>query len=812
MTIRKAWAVCWWLFMATSTLQAQNSDDSLSGTVFDEKGSPLPGATVFIEDLHRGEVTDIDGNFTFKNMTEGKYQLMVRYTGYHAQYPEIEVPQRNAFTLRLQTDQLLLENVIIAGHAINSSTAPESSLSEQEIESTRGQSLAQSLEKITGVSSLQTGAGIAKPMLQGLHSNNILIMNNGVRMEGQQWGAEHAPEIDPFTANKLSVIKGAASVKYGAEAIGGVVIVSPPELPATPGISGEAHLIGMSNGRLGTGSAMVEGGISAVPGLGWRLQGTVKRGGDAKAPDYYLNNTGIKEVDFSAAVGLHRNSFGLDIYYSHFGTETGILKTTGYIGSLADLEQILENGKPSRTDDFTYHIENPRQEVIHDLMKLNGHYLSPVGRLTLQYALQLNHRKEFDIRRGALNDIPSMNLKIATHIINLELKHKPLGPLEGSAGVDLTYQDNNNVPGTQRSNFIPNFTQYAGGLYVIERVVMDQWELEAGVRYDARHYKVGGWNLNEGIYKDAFGFHNFTASLGGVYRFNEHASFTTNLGSAWRPPHVAELYSFGKHQSTAGLEYGLLWQWDREATPPNNFYIQKFDEADIPNEQALKWINTYEYTSETLSVEISAYINRIRNFIYLRPEGVTESNVGALPYYWNRQTNATFAGIDASVNYQIISSLAWQTKLSYLRAKDTKNNDELPYIPANNIATGLRYEKDKWIGLDEPFARVEVAYTAKQRHAPRTIAIEELFAAAQKDENIFANDPRAFDFLPPPDAYTLVNLEAGFSKNVGDASAFQLRLAVNNLFNVSYRNYTNRLRYFADEPGRNFIISLKYNF
>ena len=752
--------------MVTSTLQAQNSDETLSGTVLDEKGNPLPGTTVFIENLHRGEVTGIDGNFTFKNMPEGTYQIMVRFTGYHTQYAEIEVPQINAFTLRLQTDELLLENVMVAGHAINTSTATETSLSTEEMESSRGQSLAGSLEKITGINSLQTGAGIAKPMLHGLHSNNILIMNNGVRMEGQQWGAEHAPEIDPFTANKLSVIKGAASVKYGAEAIGGVVIVSPPELPTVPGISGEAHLIGMSNGRSGTGSANLEGGLRSVKGFGWRLQGTIKRGGDAKAPDYFLSNTGVKEKDFSVAVGLHRNSFGLDLYYSHFGTETGILKATGYIGSLSDLQQILERGEPAEKEDFSYKLANPRQEATHDLIKLHGHYLSSIGQVTLQYALQLNHRQEFDIRRGALNDIPSMNLKIATHIVNLELEHKPLGPVQGSAGIDLTYQDNNNVPGTQRSNFIPNFTQYAGGIYVIEKLVKEQWELEAGLRYDARHYSVGGWNLNEGIYKDDFGFQNLTASLGGVYRFNEHASFTTNLGSAWRPPHVAELYSFGKHQSTAGLEYGLLWRWDREAAPPNNFYIQKFDEADIPNEQALKWINTYQYSSQTLSVELSAYVNWIRNYIFLRPEGVTESNVGALPYYWTRQTNATFAGIDATVNYQIISSLAWETKLSYLRAKDTKNDDELPYIPANSIATGLRYEKEKWVGLNDIFARAEVAFTDQQRHAPRTIAIDELFTAAQKDENIFTSDPRAFDFLPPPDAYTLVNVEAGFSKKV----------------------------------------------
>lgn len=806
------WAMCFWLLVTNYTLLAQNSDHSFIGTVLDEKENPLPGATVFIEDLHRGTVTDLDGKFIIEGLPSGNYRVIVRFTGYQTKYLEIDLPQKNPLTLTLQLEDMLLENVIVAGESISSTTLPETALSTEEMASTRGQSLAKSLEKISGVNSLQTGSSIAKPMLHGLHSNRVLIMNNGVRMEGQQWGVEHAPEIDPFTANKLSVIKGAASVKYGPEAIGGVVIVSPPELPSEAGISGEINLVGMSNGRSGTASVMVEGGLSALEGLGWRVQGTLKNAGDARGPDYFLTNTGIQERDVSAAIGLQRNTFGLDFYFSHFSTEIGILKSAGFVGSLTDLQNILESDRPPIVEDFSYDIANPRQEVSHDLFKLNGYYQGDIGRFTLQYALQFNHRKEFDIRRGALNDIPSMNLEIATQTINLDLNHKPVGPLEGTIGLDLMYQDNDNIPGTQRSNFIPNFSNYGGGFYAIERIIRDEWEVEAGIRYDAQHYRVSGWNVNEGIYRDDFGFHNITASLGGVYRFNERTSITTNLGSAWRPPHVAELYSFGKHQSTAGLEYGLLWQWDRNAPPPGNFYIQTFEEADIPNEQGFKWMNTYQYTADQLSVEVSAHINWIRNYIFLRPEGVTESNVGALPYYWQRQTHAVFAGVDANVHYQIISSLAWQTKLTYLRAKDTKNEDELPFIPPNRITTHLRYEKEKWVGMDEFFVQIGVSYTDKQRYAPRTIAIDELFEAGQNDENIFASDPRNFDFLPPPPGYALVDIEAGLSRKLSAGTALHLRLGVHNLFNVSYRNYTNRLRYYTDEPGRNFIVSLKYSF
>jgi iron complex outermembrane receptor protein len=98
---------------------------------------------------------------------------------------------------------------------------------------------------LAGVTTLQTGSSISKPVIHGLHSNRILIMNNGVRQEGQQWGSEHAPEIDPFIATRLSVVKGAAGVRYGSDAIGGVILVEPEELPFDKSLSGEAECGGI---------------------------------------------------------------------------------------------------------------------------------------------------------------------------------------------------------------------------------------------------------------------------------------------------------------------------------------------------------------------------------------------------------------------------------------------------------------------------------------------------------------------------------------------------------------------------------------
>src|SRR6201996_676176 len=147
--------------------------------------------------------------------------------------------------VKLKKDQL---NVVV-----------KDTLGGKALQEIRGLSLGESLKGIAGVNSLQTGPSISKPVIHGVYSNRILILNNGVRQEGQNWGNDHAPEIDPFIATKLTVIKGPASIRYGSDAIGGVILVEPKALPASPGLGGKVDVVGMSNGQAGAASGMLEG-------------------------------------------------------------------------------------------------------------------------------------------------------------------------------------------------------------------------------------------------------------------------------------------------------------------------------------------------------------------------------------------------------------------------------------------------------------------------------------------------------------------------------------------------------------------------
>src|SRR5689334_20766404 len=267
------------------------------GKVTDERGEPLPGTTVTLGDLSRTSVTDELGHFRIERLCATQYKVLVKYVGFQDFQSEIVMNLSLEKTISLQPQIAQLEEVVIRAHQAHTEHAHNSvNLNAKQLAEAAGKTLGETLKEIPGVNTIQAGPGIFKPVIHGVHSQRILILNYGVRQEGQQWGAEHAPEIDPFVASNIVVIKDASSIKYGTDALGGVVIVNPAPLPETNDLGGSLNTILQSNGRSATISGMVEGGIKNYDGWGWRIQGTAKRTGDFHTPDYSLTNTGVREM------------------------------------------------------------------------------------------------------------------------------------------------------------------------------------------------------------------------------------------------------------------------------------------------------------------------------------------------------------------------------------------------------------------------------------------------------------------------------------------------------------------------------------
>lgn len=763
----------------------------------------MKGATILLGNGLSIQVSDEDGRFAFQKLCSRKYSLIVKFVGYQTFESEIIIKKEDVVQqIILQPSTESLGEVVVRAHQAQTEHAHNiSTLNTNALAEAAGKSLGETLKEIPGVNTIQAGPGIFKPVIHGLHSQRILILNYGIRQEGQQWGAEHAPEIDPFIASNIVVIKDATAIKYGTDALGGVIVVNPPELPEKPGLGGTVFSVAQSNGRSGTLSGYVEGGIKNREGWGWRVQGTAKQSGDYHAPDYSLTNTGLKEFDFSAGVGLHKKNFGFEVFFSQFKTTLGILKGTA-VSSLGDLLQAMDNEPPASTGPFSYAIGAPRQEVAHNLFKINAHHETDHGEWRLQYGYQQNGRKEFDIRRGALTEIPSMNLSLQTHTLEVEWEKENKKKETLCLGITGMVQKNTNIMGTQRIPFIPNFTSFSGGVFGVAKYFVAKWVMDAGLRYDYRAYLVKGFDYKNSYFDDALSFGNLSLTLGASLPINVKQSIHFNASSAWRPPHVAELYSLGTHQSAASIEYGLLLNDQTNE-------VMDIKSVSFKNEQAIKVIGTHQYSGKRLQNEITLYGNLINNFIYLKPTGVTQNIRGVYPYFRYAQTDALFVGADISTSVNLLPSLKAKQSISLIQVSNRSRAGHLPFIPPNRLDWSLRLDDPKHFFLKKFFLQGKVVWVAKQGRAPRVITPRQIVEAQEQGIDLFASDKSNFDFAAAPPSYWLLNMSSGFSMWKGK---LDFGIAVENVLNKSYREYTNRFRYFSDNLGRNIIFSVKFNF
>ena len=770
--------------------QVDNCDLMVVGKVVDiMTKEPIPFATVKIQEYENGTVTNEDGDFVLESICDDEVHLEVRFLGYKTVVHHHDFHHEDPLIL-LAPSETLLESIVIEESRVGAFRSLSISQLEVDDISLLTTSIGDLTESISGVSSLKTGANISKPIVHGLHSNRVLVINDGLRHAYQVWGEGHAPEIDPSLVKNIEVVKGAGTVKYGPEALGGVILYKSQRPELDHKLNRSAGTSVQSNGRSYSGQLSLSQGTHS---FAWSANAFGVRQADLSAPAYNLSNTGKRELGGSFHTLYHRPQWELEVSGSYLDQELGILRGS-IVGNLTDLQNAIDRGVPNPTFEPTYDIQNPRHDTQHGILKSDLSLFLGDHIIQLKYGAQRNIRREFDVRRGALNDRPIIDLTLWSHIAAAEWVQPTRGKWSGNSGVQLFTQHSKNRPGSNPINFVPDYDVFNIGAYTIQSLDLDGSVVELGVRLDHQNLSVRDTIRDVTIYDNEVNFTNATFTLGYKRKINEALSFYANIGTAWRPPNVAELYSFGFHFSR--VQFGL-WRYDFQPniiTPLTEVFDQSVRQ--VPSERSLKLVSGLEVRDSRWEAEFIGHINRINDYIFLRPFGVTTNVAGTFPFFIFSQTDALFLGSDWDIRYFHNDHITSELKASYVYALETDNDQPFIEIPPLNVNYSIEYNKGKWGGA------LTLDYTARQWNAPGVIEPSEF----QNGGVEFPQD-QIFDFIQPPDAYFLFGGKLSY-----DHSLFYAELRVDNLFDTTYRSYTDRLRYFADAPGRNVGLTIGVEF
>lgn len=731
------------LYTLLSTTAFANVLKDIKGKVIDASNKQtLPGATIFIPDLKVTAVTNGDGEFTLNNLpSKGSYLIEVHFIGYKTATQVVNFASAAGLEFALQSTALETKEVVITGSLI-SSTSKRNSASSAVVGKDQllqpSTNLIDALTKIPGVSQITTGPSISKPVIRGLGYNRIVTLDDGIKQQGQQWGDEHGIEIDQFKSDRIEVLRGAASLMYGSDALGGVINLLEPSSAPEGQVKGEFISNYSTNNGLTANSLMLNGNEN---GFVWRARGTYKNAYSFKTPTGYFPNSGFNETDLSGMVGLNKSWGYTHLNVSSFRNNIGFYEPT----LDANGNFVKEDGEAFITSDYKNRdLDYPRQDIRHFKIALNNNFVLGNGNLKADFGYQQNQRRE-------LEDGPEPSLFFDLKTYNADLKyyiHQTNGwqPVLGISA-DAGKSQNKGI-----EFLIPDYNTYGIGVFAFAKKNWDNNTFSVGARYDYR--KNNGKQLfvdgDELFAPFQNKFSNVSGALGFTHQFNEEWNFKANAGSAFRAPNPAELASNGVHEGTYRYEIG-----NSNLSPERSYQVDA----------------ALEYEGKIVSASASVYNNYVHNFIYASNNGETITAEGDLyPVYRYGQVNANLYGAEASLTIHPVSFIHFENTFGYVHAQNSTLNRPLAFIPAATLRNELRFEP-KLKGTNDAYLSVGINSAFKQTR------VDDVFET-------------------PTSGYTLLNAGIGATFNLGK-QPIKLSVSGNNLLNQKYYDALSRFK-----PGR----------
>lgn len=784
MTKRSYSFIAFFLFLSTA-ITAQNSF-IFSGRITDQKsGLPLAGATIYLTDDKAGTATDSTGNFILRNIKPGHHVVEISFTGYASLAEHIEVNGNinRAFAL----SPLVIENqgVVVTGVAgatsIRKMPIPVTSVRKAALLQTASTNIIDALTHVPGVSQLSTGPAISKPFIRGLGYNRVLVMNDGVRQEGQQWGDEHGIELDEMSVSRAEVLKGPASLIYGSDAIAGVINFI-TNVPAADGTT-KGNIV--TNYQSNNGLFAINGNVTGNKnGFNWNLYGTYKSAGDYRNKyDGRVLNSRFNEKNAGGYIGINKSWGYSHLIFSRFDQHLGLIEGDR---DPATGQFILYSGTPLERIATTADLDSrqmitPYQRVQHNKIVSDNSFSAGKSRLKLNLAYQQNLRQEF-----GNPDNPSetaLYFALRTFNYNLQWQLPEIKEWHTTIGINGMQQQNQNK-GTE--TIIPEYRLFDIGGFVYTQRLFKKTTLSGGLRLDNRSVHADG--LNDGGIPKFIQFNksftNLSGSIGVSHETSDKVTLKANIARGFRAPTLAELASNGAHEGTNRYEYG---------------------DTKLKSETSLQADAGAELNTEHISLNVTAFYNRMNHFIFyskLRSftgaDSMVDNNGSLIPAFQFSQHNASLAGAELSMDIHPhpLDWLHLENNVSFVRGKfdaAVDGTQNLPLIPAARWRSEIKTAFKK---------------TGKLFH--------DLYAKIEMDKTFRQDKPfTGFDTETATAGYTLWNAGAGTDIiNRKKKTLFSLYLAVLNITDKAYQNHLSRLKYTAENmaTGRTGVFNAGRNF
>ncbi|MGB3586442.1 MAG: TonB-dependent receptor [Tunicatimonas sp.] len=761
---------------------------SLSGQVVDEYLKPIDGAQVELLNPHQLQLTNFEGLFTFTVPTDTNYTLMVRSLGYAKQHVTLSPnAARPPIQIHLVPDAKILAEVQIDGAAIrttSTSSQTVTTITRNDLDQAAGGSFVDALTPVAGINAINTGVGIAKPVIRGMSYNRIMVNDQGVKQEGQQWGSDHGLEIDQFDVQQVEIIKGPASLRYGSDAMGGVINILPAPFPEAGQLQTEVKGIYQYNNNLRGVSAAAEGNQQ-----GWlyRVRYSHQDFDNYRVPadrftyagfelpiyDERLRNTAGQERNFAFTTGLKRAWGQSTVKVSRFHQRVGLFP--GAVG--------IPSGYQLQRYDQRRSIGLPRQDNTHWKVLWNTQYGWDRSTLEIDAGYQHNQRLEESLPHTqnvgqTVDGTVAHDLRLRTYSLNARLIQEITSQWTVTYGVQGQRMQN----GYGGFEFlIPAFTTWQGGGFALleyaDSPVNPRWQFNAGLRFDGGQHDI--LEHQQPLYDDVLQptckfdqrnadlirqFADVSGAVGAQWQLSSTWQMKLNLGTSFRMPTAIELASNGVHHGTFRHELG---------------------NPDLQSERGYQLDYALTYRRGKISSTLTPFVAYYDQYIYLAPTSSFSRLPSGSQLTWEfRQADAAFWGGEWVTTYQPGSALKVQASLEYVANYNLDFQLPLPLTPPFSALGEVTYQVISQRG---------VLQSLELHGDVRWVA----------DQNRVDRNERATS------GYTL--LGGGVSSEWAICDTFlNLMVQVDNALNTQYLHHLSRYRLLnLPEPGRNVVVTLR---